>query len=335
MASQSAARTATRWQRLVRERVLARLARLKSGALTIHDEAGVTTIGDPDGDLGVEAIEVRDPSFYTTLASSGAVGAGEAYVAGHWHADDVVAVLRLLVRDREVLLDVDRSLWSLPRRWLLRLGYWRRQNSRLGSRRNIADHYDLSDELFRQFLDPSMTYSSAWFDHPEQSLADAQASKLRRLCELVDLGSEDRLLEIGTGWGSLAMTAAGSFGADVTTTTISRNQFQTASERVAQAGLAGRVKLLQKDYRDLEGSYDKLLSCEMIEAVGARYLPEFLRRCAARLRPGPGRHASAPGRRQLRAAAADQGCRRTSKGPSRDGGPGGPEDGLPAPAAGG
>jgi len=282
----AAPRSATRWQRFLRERVLARLARLKSGALAICDEDSTRTVGNPDGDFGVQTIVVRDPSFYSMLAASGAVGAGEAFVAGQWHADDVVAVLRLLVRDRDVLLGVDRSFWSLPRRLLLRFGYWRRQNSRVGSRRNIADHYDLSDELFEQFLDPSMTYSSAWFERPEQSLADAQKAKLRRLCRLVDLGPEDRLLEIGTGWGSLAITAAGAFGASVTTTTISRNQFRTAKARVAEAGLSDRIALLEKDYRDLGGTYDKLLSCEMIEAVGAKYLPEFLRQCAARLRPG-------------------------------------------------
>lgn len=282
----AASRPATAWQRFLRERVLKRLAGLHSGALAIRDSVGAATVGSVDGGLGVQSLEVHDPSFYGAIATSGAVGAGEAYVAGKWDSDDLVSVLRLMVRDRDVLLDVDRSLWSLPRRLLLRLGYWRRQNSREGSRQNIADHYDLSDDLFAQFLDPSMTYSSAWFEFPNQSLAAAQAEKLRRLCRLVDLSPEDRLLEIGTGWGSLAITAAGEFGAQVTTTTISSNQFQTASERVHAASLGHRVELLQKDYRDVEGTFDKLISCEMIEAVGARYLPEFLRRCAARLKPG-------------------------------------------------
>lgn len=279
-------RPATRWQRFLRERVLKRLTGLQSGALEIRDSKGTATAGDSDGPLGVQALQIHDPSFFSALAASGAVGAGEAYVAGKWDADDLVSVLRLMVRDRAVLLDVDRSLWSLPRRLLLRLGYRRRENSREGSRQNIADHYDLSDDLFAKFLDPSMTYSSAWFEYPNQSLEAAQAEKLRRLCRLVDLSPGDELLEIGTGWGSLAIAAAGNFGAHVTTTTISSNQFQTASGRVEAASLGHRVKLLQKDYRDLEGTFDKLISCEMIEAVGARYLPEFLRQCAARLKPG-------------------------------------------------
>ena len=280
------ARSATRWQSFLRDRVLSRLSGLKSGALKVCDESGAVIAGNPDGAMGVQQLDVLNRFFYSAIASSGAVGAGETYVDGQWQAQDLVAVLRLMVRDRDVLLGVDRSLLSLPRRLLLRLGYWRRQNSRTGSRKNIADHYDLSDEIFSQFLDPSMTYSSAWFTDPDQSLAAAQTEKLRRLCRLVDLSPSDRLLEIGTGWGSLAVTAAGDFGADVTTTTISSNQFQGAQKRVRDAGLDDKIKILQQDYRDVEGTYDKLLSCEMIEAVGARYLPDYLRSCAARLRPG-------------------------------------------------
>ena len=280
------ARPATGWQKFLRARVLKRLAGLQSGALAVSDYSGIEKVGAASGALGVQQIDVRDPAFYSAIAASGAVGAGEAYVAGKWDTDDLVGVLRLMVRDRDVLMDVDRSLWSLPRRLLLRLGYNRRQNSREGSRKNIADHYDLSDDLFAQFLDPSMTYSSAWFEFPNQSLADAQAEKLKRLCRLVDLSPGEDLLEIGTGWGSLAIAAAGTFGANVTTTTISSNQFQTASERVQAASLGHRVKLLQQDYRDVEGTFDKVISCEMIEAVGARYLPDFLKCCAARLKPG-------------------------------------------------
>ena len=265
----SRARSATRWQSFLRDRVLSRLSGLKSGALKVCDDSQAVVAGNPDGPLGVQQLDVLNRSFYSAIASSGAVGAGETYVDGQWQAQDLVAVLRLMVRDRDVLLGVDRSLLSLPRRLLLRLGYWRRQNSRTGSRKNIADHYDLSDEIFSQFLDPSMTYSSAWFTDPDQSLAAAQAEKLRRLCRLVDLSPSDQLLEIGTGWGSLAVTAAGDFGADVTTTTISSNQFQGAEKRVRDAGLSQRIKILQQDYRDVEGTYDKILSCEMIEAVGA------------------------------------------------------------------
>jgi len=274
------------WQRAFRRGVVDRLARLRSGAVALQEGGTTTLLGEPQGRFGIVTLDVHAPEFWSSVAVSGGVGAGESYVAGHWSSPDLVAVLRLLAADRDVLLGIDRGGWSLPRRLALRLGHWLRDNTRSGSARNIAGHYDVGDELFEQFLDPSMTYSSAWFVHPEQSLEAAQLEKLQRLCRLVDLGPGDRLLEIGTGWGSLAIHAAREFGAHVTTTTISNNQFATARQRVRDAGLARSVELLQRDYRDLEGTFDKLLSCEMIEAVGARWLPTFLRVCAARLRPG-------------------------------------------------
>lgn len=281
-----ARRQPTTTQRLLRAGIIARLRGLRSGAIRLRDALGETTVGDPAGPLGTVAMEVVDPEFWSAVAAGGDVGAGEAFVAGQWRSPDLVRLMQLFVRDRAVLLGVHETFWSLPRRWLLRAGQWLRRNNRGGSKRNIADHYDLGDELFAHFLDPTMTYSSAWFERPEQSLLEAQQHKLRRLCRLVDLRPDDRLLEIGTGWGSLSMCAAGEFGAQVTTTTISRNQHDRARQRIADAGLAERVTVVQQDYRDLQGTYDKLLSCEMIEAVGARFLPTYLKVCAARLRPG-------------------------------------------------
>jgi cyclopropane-fatty-acyl-phospholipid synthase len=276
----------TWWQRTARQRIVTRLQALRSGAIRLLESGREQVLGDPGGELKTVDLHVHDAAFWSALALRGDVGAGEAYVAGRWATSDLVRLLRLLVRDRDVLIGVDGSLASLPLRLVRRLLHWRRRNHHAGSRRNIADHYDLGDELFAHFLDPSMTYSSAWFAHPQQSLADAQQEKLRRLCRLVDLRPGERLLEIGTGWGSLAVCAAGEFGAHVTTTTISRNQFAAAQRRVQAAGLAGRVDLRLQDYRDLDGTYDKLLSCEMIEAVGAQFLPTYLRTCADRLRPG-------------------------------------------------
>ncbi len=273
-------------QRALRTGVMKRLRGLRSGAVRLRDALGEEVLGDPQGPLGVVELEIRDARVWSALAARGSLGAGEAYVAGQWSSPDLVSLLRLFVRDRSVLQGMDGSLWSLPGQWLLRMHHWLRDNSRHGSKRNIADHYDVGDELFAKFLDPSMTYSSAWFAHPGQSLADAQQEKLLRLCQLVDLQPGDRLLEIGTGWGSLAQLAAGQFGAQVTTTTISKNQHARAAERFAAAGLQHRIDLRMQDYRDLTGTYDKLLSCEMIEAVGAKWLPTYLRTCAERLRPG-------------------------------------------------
>jgi cyclopropane-fatty-acyl-phospholipid synthase len=274
------------WQRTARRQIVARLGGLRSGAIRLRDDGREQLLGDPHGALGTVELSVRDGSFWSALALGGDVAAGEAYVTGRWSTPDLVQLLRLFVRDRAVLLGVDGSFASLPLRLLRRAAHWRRRNDHSGSRRNIADHYDLGDELFTHFLDPSLTYSSAWFEHPGQSLADAQQHKLRRLCELVDLRAGERLLEIGTGWGSLALCAAGEFGADVTTTTISQNQYAAATARVQAAGMASRIDLRRQDYRDLDGTFDKVLSCEMIEAVGARYLPTYLRTCAERLRPG-------------------------------------------------
>lgn len=274
------------WHRAARRQIVTRLGGLRAGAIRLRDEGREQLLGDPHGALGVVDIDVHDGSFWSALALGGDVAAGEAYVAGRWSTSDLVRLLQLFVRDREVLLGVDGSFASLPLRLLRRAAHQARRNDRSGSKRNIADHYDLGDELFTHFLDPSMTYSSAWFEHPGQSLADAQQHKLRRLCRLVDLQAGERLLEIGTGWGSLALCAAGEFGAQVTTTTISQNQFAGAKARVQAAGLAPRVDLRLQDYRDLAGTFDKVLSCEMIEAVGAQYLPTYLRTCAERLRPG-------------------------------------------------
>ncbi|MBL8729472.1 MAG: class I SAM-dependent methyltransferase [Planctomycetes bacterium] len=274
------------WQRTARRQIVARLGGLRSGAIRLRDDGRERMLGDPHGALGTVDLDVHDGSFWSALALGGDVAAGEAFVAGRWSTPDLVRLLRLFVRDRDVLLGVDGSLWSLPLRLLRRVAHRLRRNDHAGSRRNIADHYDLGDELFTHFLDPSLTYSSAWFEHPGQSLADAQQHKLRRLCRLVDLQAGDRLLEIGTGWGSLALCAAGEFGASVTTTTISPNQFAAATARVQAAGLAAQVDVRRQDYRDLDGTFDKVLSCEMIEAVGARYLPTYLRTCAERLRPG-------------------------------------------------
>lgn len=273
-------------QRLLRGGVLRALAGLRSGGLRVCDALGEARRGDAAGPFGELPLEVADPSFWSAVAARGSLGAGEAYVRGQWRTRDLVALLRLFVRDRDVLQRMDGAVWTWPQQWLLRLHHALRDNSRHGSRRNIADHYDLGDELFACFLDPSLTYSSAWFAHAGQSLEAAQQEKLRRLCRLVDLSPGDRLLEIGTGWGSLALCAAGEFGARVTTTTISQNQFAKATARVQAAGLQQRVELRRQDYRDLDGTYDKLLSCEMIEAVGAKWLPTYLKTCAARLRPG-------------------------------------------------
>ena len=252
------------------------------GALTVIDGDGRHRFG-PGGNLEAE-LHVLDPGAYSRLAFGGSVGAGGAYADGRWDSPDLVALIRLLARNREALGRWTRGparVMALPGR----LHRWRRRNTRAGSRDNIAAHYDLSNEFFGLWLDETLTYSAAWFDTPAATLEEAQTAKLDRICRKLRLSPEDHLLEIGTGWGAFAVHAAREYGCRVTTTTVSREQHRLATERVRAAGLEDRVEVLLRDYRDLEGTYDKLVSVEMIEAVGPEFLDGFFRVCGERLRP--------------------------------------------------
>jgi len=259
------------------------LGRLHKGRLVLREPGGTQAFG-PGGDLSVE-LTVRDPAFYAELAFGGSVGAGESYMLGHWAADDLTALVRLLLRNREALdgMETGFARLSAPMR---ALAHWLHRNTRAGSRRNISAHYDLGNELYELFLDESMMYSCALFERPGMTLGEAQEAKLEAICRKLDLRAGDHVLEIGAGWGGFALHAAGRYGCRVTTTTISPSQHALATERVRAAGLAGRVTLLARDYRDLAGTYDKLVSIEMIEAVGHQYFGEFFRCCDRLLAPG-------------------------------------------------
>lgn len=266
-----------------RRLVHAQLARLRHGRLVLHEQGESHAFGPGDGE-GVN-VTVRDPAFYPELAFGGSVGAGEAYMLGHWVADDLTGLMRLLLRNREALDGMEGGLARLSSP-LRVAAHWLHRNTREGSRRNISAHYDLGNDLYRLFLDETMMYSSAIFEHPGMTLAEAQVAKLEAICRKLELGPRDHVLEIGTGWGGFALHAAGKYGCRVTTTTISPNQHALATERVRAAGLQDRITVLLRDYRDLEGRYDKLVSIEMIEAVGHQYFGEFFRQCDARLAPG-------------------------------------------------
>ncbi len=288
---------------LLERAVRARLRRLVTGSLTLQAPTGSEVFGSPaqpgnsdivvypggglgqvDGDAhGV--VEVTDERFWTALALRGSVGAGEAYAYGWWTSPEPSDVVRVLVANHTALDGMEKGLarLSLP---MLKAFHWLRDNTRSGSRKNISAHYDLSNEFFGLFLDPTMTYSSAYFDRPDASLEEAQNAKIDRLCERLNLGPADHLLEIGTGWGGFARRAASKFGCRVTTTTISKEQHAFAAERIERAGLGDRVEVLLKDYRDLKGQYSKVVSVEMIEAVGARHYGTFFETCARLLVPG-------------------------------------------------
>ena len=223
---------------------------------------------------------VADPACWRSFAWGGSIGAAEAYCRGWWSAPDLTAVVRVLARNRDALERVDGGAAALLRP-LRRILHRRRRNTRAGSRRNVAAHYDSGNDFFGVFLDPTMTYSGAVFDHEDTSLEAAQRAKLDLVARKLDLGRGDRLVEIGAGWGSFAIHAAGNYGCRVVTTTISERQFQHTSRAVTEAGLADRVTVLNEDYRALAarfpGGFDKLASIEMIEAVGHDYLPAYLR----------------------------------------------------------
>ncbi len=268
--------------RTARAGVLARLAGVAEGRLLVREGARTLAFGPGSG---IEAtLNVHDPSFYADLAFGGSVGAAESYLREGWSTGDLTALLRLMLRNQATLDGMEGGLaWlSAPIR---RAAHWLHHNSRSGSRRNIAAHYDLGNDFFRLMLDESMMYSCAVFERAGMTLAQAQVAKLDRICRALALGPDDHVLEIGTGWGGFALHAAGRYGCRVTTTTISPSQFELARERVRAAGLADRVTLLLMDYRDLDGRFDKLVSIEMIEAIGHRQYGEFFRCAAERLAP--------------------------------------------------
>jgi cyclopropane-fatty-acyl-phospholipid synthase len=265
------------------ERALrSRLAALREGALVLRDGGRAVTFGDRAA--APLEIVVRDGRFYAAVVLGGSLGAAEAYAQGWWTTDDLTGIVRLLLRNRGVLEQLEGA-WARALGPLRRLGYRLQRNSRRGSRRNIRAHYDLGNEFFALFLDDTLTYSCALFERPDASLRDASIAKYDRIAALLDLRPGDHVLEIGTGWGGFAVHAARRSGCRVTTTTISAEQARLARQRVADSGLADRVTVLERDYRDLEGAYDKLVSIEMVEAVGHEYFGTFFARCAALLKP--------------------------------------------------
>jgi cyclopropane-fatty-acyl-phospholipid synthase len=268
--------------RAARRIVLGMLARLHGGRIEIVEGGRTTAFGPGDSDLRA-TVEVTDPRAWTWTLR-GSTGWGEGYVDDLWDCDDLVALTRIAARNlapldrwrrrtHPVVRPLQRAVSLVPR------------NTRVGARRNISAHYDLGNPLFEAFLDPRLVYSCAVFDEEEQSLEDAQLAKLERACAWIDLGADDHLLEIGTGWGALAVHAATTRGCRVTTTTISREQHAYATDLVRELGLDDRVDVLLVDYRDLGGRFDKLISIEMIEAVGWQYFDEYFATCARLLEP--------------------------------------------------
>jgi cyclopropane-fatty-acyl-phospholipid synthase len=275
--------------RALRRTVLSRLGALQRGRITVVDGEHRHVVGRPTSRCPLQAeLRVHDPSFWGDIALGGSIGAAEAYARGAWSADDLATLLRVVAANPEHSGRVDHGPARLARAagtLLHRL----RVNTRRGSRKNISAHYDLGNDFFELFLDPTMMYSCALFEDPAESLEAAARRKVGHVCRKLELRPEDTLLEIGSGWGGFAIHAAREYGCRVVTTTISREQHALARERVRQAGLQDRVEVLMRDYRDLPSlgrRFDKLVSIEMIEAVGHRYLDRFFEVCAEMLKPG-------------------------------------------------
>ena len=263
---------------LLRRGVLRQLGQLRTGGLTLIDGDERLAFGDAHSALQAE-LHIHDSAAWGLVASNGSIGAGEAFIHGYWSSPDLTAVVRVFVSNLEVLDAMERGLARLGQPFV-QLLHWLNRNTREGSQKNIAAHYDLGNDLFKEFLDPTMMYSAAQFASPDDSLEAAQLNKLERICQKLALKPSDHLLEIGTGWGSMAIYAAQQYGCRVTTTTLSREQFAYTQQRIEAAGLQSQITLLLSDYRDLSGQYDKLVSIEMIEAVGHRFLPTYFKKCA-------------------------------------------------------
>ena len=270
--------------RMLRQRVLRQLQALRGRAVVLADALGSEQAGEVVAGVAPLRIDVHSPGFYRALAANGSVGAAESYMDGEWDCADLVGLVQLLVRNRDLLDGMEQGL---ARFCGLAMRGWNalRRNTRDGARRNIAAHYDLGNPFFRLFLSDDLMYSSALYAGDDDSLDIASTRKLDRICDKLRLGPNDSVVEIGTGWGGFAVHAAATRGCKVTTTTISREQHALACQRVAEAGLQERVTVLLSDYRDLQGDYDKLVSIEMVEAIGPQYLGTYFATLGRLLKP--------------------------------------------------
>jgi cyclopropane-fatty-acyl-phospholipid synthase len=259
------------------------IAHLKHGQIVVQDGDQVSTFGD-DESLSTK-ITVLDQRFYGKVVFGGSVGAGEAYIDDYWKVDDLTKLVRIIARNTAFLDRFEKKFKWLFQPYRL-LKHIMNRNNKRGSKRNILSHYDLGNEMYSSFLDSSMMYSSAMYPSDASELEEAARHKLEVICRKLDLKPSDRVIEIGSGWCGFAIYAAKTYGCHITTTTLSDAQFEEGKRRIEKEGLSEQITLIQKDYRDLSGNYDKLVSIEMIEAVGHRYHPHFFAKCGELLHRG-------------------------------------------------
>jgi cyclopropane-fatty-acyl-phospholipid synthase len=271
-------------ERFARPLVLSRLKGIVNGRLSIEDGGERFEFGDKSSTDLAATLRVHDRRFYSDLALAGSLGAAEGYIAGSWSTDDLTALVQIIIRNRAVMMGLDTGLTRLtnPARRVL---HYLNRNTKSGSQRNIAAHYDLGNDFFELILDRTLMYSCAIFERPDATLEEAALAKVERICRKLELNPNDRVVEIGTGWGGFAIHAARNYGCHVTTTTISRAQHDYALKRIAAEGLQDRITVLLQDYRDLRGQFDKAVSIEMIEAVGHHFVDSYFNKCGELLKP--------------------------------------------------
>jgi len=284
MSEESARSHSNHLESFFRNLVWSQLKKLRHGRLECIEGAQTCTFGE-DGESSLTAtLQVRDPRFYRQVVFGGSLGAAEAYIRGFWDCDNLVNLVRIFCRNADVVGDIEKGAARALN--LVRTAAHRmRRNSPSGSRRNIAAHYDLGNDFFALFLDETLAYSCGIFPETASSLHEASVAKFQRICRKLDLSADDHVLETGAGWGGFALYAASEYGCKVTAVTISKKQYEHMLQRVRNAGLEERIRVLLQDYRSVQGSYDKIVSIEMIEAVGYSYFDTYFAKCSSLLKP--------------------------------------------------
>ncbi len=267
---------------LARKTIVSIMRKLRYGRLAIVEDSQQDIFGPADASLQAD-IRIHHPRFYRHILFSGSLGAAEAYMEGLWSSDDLTTVMRIMALNQPVFAEMETGLARLTRP-LYRLYHYTRKNTKIGSRKNILAHYDLGNDFYKLFLDPTMTYSCGIFEDTQSTMEEASVAKYDRICKKLHLKSGDRVIEIGTGWGGFTCHAVQNYDVHVTTTTISDEQYQYSADLFKKAGIEDRVTLLKKDYRNLKGRFDKLVSIEMIEAVGHQFFDTFFLTCSRLLR---------------------------------------------------
>ena len=268
--------------KIFKKLVLKKFSSMKHGYILLKDTQKEFKIGNDKSDLRVN-LEITSDEFYVLIGSGGLMGASEAYALGLWKVDDLVKLIQIMVKNKDLMDNIDSGLSSIIKpinKWI----HYRRQNTLIGSKKNIVAHYDLSNEFYSLWLDKTMTYSCGIFTNNKTTLEEASIEKLDRICRKLNLSKDDSVLEIGTGWGSFAIHAAKNYGCKITTTTISDAQYNFAQSRIEEEGLQDKITILNKDYRLLEGQYDKIASIEMIEAVGHKNVKTYFQKVSSLLK---------------------------------------------------